>query len=222
MAFPVWAGLYAVAGFQALSLEIVWFRLLGVMVKSSAFTFGTLLTIYLAGLGAGAAVASLVPRPGAPSGRAFLLLQAFVGLYAGASFFLVSMLPTAPALAPFSAISGATSRSTRRRRSPVSGPAAATASDRAQFFRLYILLPALLVGPPTIAMGASFPLLQKIVLTDLGRIGTRVGTVLLANIAGSAVGSIVTGWIALTYIGSAGSLKLLTATSAAVPGARIV
>src|SRR5688572_12904944 len=54
--FPVWAGLYAVAGFQALSLEIVWFRLLGVMVKSSAFTFGTLLTIYLAGLGAGAAM----------------------------------------------------------------------------------------------------------------------------------------------------------------------
>ena len=63
-------------------------------------------------------------------------------------------------------------------------------------------------------MGASFPLLQKIALTDLGRIGTRVGSVLLANIAGSAVGSIVTGWIALTYIGSDGSLKLLTATSA--------
>ena len=31
------------AGFVALSYEIVWFRLLGVMVKSTAFTFGTLL-----------------------------------------------------------------------------------------------------------------------------------------------------------------------------------
>ena len=155
--FPVWAGLYAVAGFQALSLEIVWFRLLGVMVKSSAFTFGTLLTIYLAGLGAGAAVASLflgrVRRPG----RAFLLLQAFVGLYAGASIFLlVSMLPTAPALAPFWAYFGSYE--------PLDAASAFTslwagggaASDRAQFFRLYILLPALLVGPPTMRWGRAF------------------------------------------------------------------
>lgn len=212
--FPVWAGLYAVAGFQALSLEIVWFRLLGVMVKSSAFTFGTLLTIYLAGLGAGAAVASLFLGRVRHPGRAFLLLQAFVGLYAGASiFFLVSMLPTSPALAPFWAYFGSYE--------PLDAASAFTslwtgggvASDRAQFLRLYVLLPALLVGPPTIAMGASFPLLQTIALTDLGRIGKRVGSVLLANIAGSAAGSIVTGWVALTYIGSDGALKLLTAAS---------
>jgi spermidine synthase len=212
--FPVWAGLYAVAGFQALSLEIVWFRLLGVMVKSSAFTFGTLLTIYLAGLGAGAAVASVLLGRVRHPGRAFLLLQAFVGLYAGASVFcLVSMLPTASALAPFWTYFGSYE--------PLDAASAFTslwtgsgqAADRAQFLRLYVLLPALLVGPPTIAMGASFPLLQKIALTDLGSIGKRVGSVLLANIAGSAVGSIVTGWIALTYVGSDGSLKLLTATA---------
>ena len=35
------------------SLEIVWFRLLGVIVKSTTFTFGTLLAVYLAGLAAG-------------------------------------------------------------------------------------------------------------------------------------------------------------------------
>lgn len=212
--FPVWAGLYAVAGFQALSLEIVWFRLIGVMVKSSAFTFGTLLTIYLAGLGAGAAIASLFVGRIRHPGRAFLLLQAFVGLYAGASMsVLVAMLPTSSALAPIWAYFGSYE--------PLDAASAFTSlwtgsgqpSDRTQFVRLYVLLPALLVGPPTIAMGASFPLLQKIALTDLGRIGTRVGSVLLANIAGSAIGSIVTGWIALTYLGSDGSLKLLTATA---------
>ena len=212
--FAVWAALYAVAGFQALSLEIVWFRLLGVMVKSSAFTFGTLLTIYLAGLGAGAAIASVLLGRVRHPGRAFLLLQAFVGLYAGVSVFLVvSMLPTSSALAEFWAYFGSYE--------PLDAASAFTnlwtgggeAADRAQFVRLYILLPALLVGPPTIAMGASFPLLQKIALTDLGSIGKRVGFVLLANIAGSAVGSIVTGWIALSYVGSDGSLKLLTATA---------
>jgi spermidine synthase len=51
--FVFWAVAAAFSGCLALSLEIVWFRLLGVMVKSTAFTFGTLLTIYLLGLGAG-------------------------------------------------------------------------------------------------------------------------------------------------------------------------
>ena len=39
-AFMGWATLFGLSGFLALSLEIVWFRLLGVIVKSTAFTFG--------------------------------------------------------------------------------------------------------------------------------------------------------------------------------------
>ena len=60
-------------------------------------------------------------------------------------------------------------------------------------------------------MGASFPLLQKVALVDASRIGTRVAAVLIANIAGSALGSILTGWLALTYLGSAGSIRMMTA-----------
>ncbi len=50
-----WIAIYGLSGFLALSLEIVWFRLLGVMVKSTAFTFGTLLSVYLSGPGPGGA-----------------------------------------------------------------------------------------------------------------------------------------------------------------------
>jgi spermidine synthase len=45
--FSTWVVIYAFAGFLALSFEIVWFRTLGVMMKSTAFTFGTLLMMYL-------------------------------------------------------------------------------------------------------------------------------------------------------------------------------
>src|SRR5262249_17690441 len=83
-----------------------------------------------------------------------------------------------------------------------------------QFVRLYLLLPAALVGPPTIAMGATFPVLQKVVQVDLKHLGRRIGLVLIANIAGSAAGSILTGWIALSWIGTATLLRALTATSA--------
>ena len=209
--FAMWIALYGLAGFQALSLEIIWFRLLGVMMKASAFTFGTLLTIFLAGLGVGAALGSRLLRNVRRPGRAFLLLQAFVGLYAGASILLmVALLPSGAAPALWSYLGGY---------EPVDAAAAFRAiwsSGRQEamgppFLRLYVLLPALLVGPPTIAMGASFPLLQKIALVDASRIGSRVAAVLMANIAGSALGAILTGWLALTYLGSAGSIRMMTA-----------
>ena len=204
-----WIALYGIAGFQALSLEIIWFRVLGVAMKSSAFTFGTLLTIYLTGLGIGAAAGSLLLRRVHSPGRAFLVLQAFVGLYAGASIAaLVTLLPSSTLMPELWSYFGgyepldAVSAFGRLR----AGESDATVT---QFIRLYILLPVVLVIPPTLAMGASFPLLQKVALVDPHLIGRRVAQVLLANIAGSTVGSILTGWLALSYLGSAGSLKLM-------------
>ena len=213
--FRVWAALYGLAGFQALSLEIVWFRLLGVMVKSSAFTFGTLLTVYLAGLGLGAALASVAVRRVRRPALAFLLLQAFVALYAGTSILaLTEWIDRAGALAPlWTYFAGY---------EPLDAGAAAAnfwsgggdPAARREFLRLYVLLPAILIGPPTIAMGASFPLVQRITVRDFAHLGRRVGTVLLANIAGSTLGAILTGWFALTAVGSAGALKMVTATAA--------
>ena len=52
--FGTWLLLYVLSGFIALSLEILWLRLLTVMLKCTAFTFGTMLTIYLGGLSLGA------------------------------------------------------------------------------------------------------------------------------------------------------------------------
>ena len=209
--FAAWAALYAVAGFQALSLEIVWFRLLGVMVKSSAFSFGTLLATYLLGLGAGAAIGSAVVSRIRRPARAFLLLQAFVGLYAGASvLWLISSLPRSAMLANlrgylagYEPLDAATAFAT------------IFSSDfneaHAHLIRLYVLLPLALVIPPTLAMGASFPMLQRVALVDLRTLGRRVATVMAANIAGSTIGAIATGWLALTYFGSAGALRMLTA-----------
>ena len=51
--FGLWLALYALSGFVALSLEILWFRLIDVAVKSTAFTFGTVLAIYLLGSAVG-------------------------------------------------------------------------------------------------------------------------------------------------------------------------
>ena len=60
-------------------------------------------------------------------------------------------------------------------------------------------------------MGFSFPVVQKAVQRDIGRLGQRVGLVQLANIVGNSAGSLVAGLLLLDLVGTAGTLKLLVA-----------
>lgn len=200
-----WYFLYALAGLFALSLEIVWFRVLGVMMKSTAFTFGTLLTLYLAGIGFGALIGSaLVSRAKRP-GLMFLILQSAAAVTVGTSLAALTVLADqVPWLWDYF---------TSYEPLHVGDGVASLRGDRnglrGRFLTLYFGIPALLVLPVTMLMGASFPLLQKAVQTDVGRIGRRVGHLLLANIAGSLTGCVITGWLLLDYAGAAGTVKTL-------------
>jgi spermidine synthase len=82
-----------------------------------------------------------------------------------------------------------------------------------EFVMLYFGLPAALLLPPTFLMGFCFPILQRIVQTDFARLGRRLGALMLANIAGSVLGTVVTGVIALDILGTAGTLKALALVS---------
>lgn len=216
---PVWLALYALSGALALSLEIAWFRVLGVAVKSSSFTFGTLLAIYLFGVASGSIVGSraAVRSAGHPASR-FLALQACIALYAALSlaafaagvdrvpllgglwsyFDAQEPLGIETALAelaghPFGFLARAT-------------PAAGVAR---LFLGLYGLLPLALIGLPTFLMGLSFPYLQRAVQTDALFLGRRVGWLQSANIAGSLAGSVLTGFVFLRFLGTPGTFRLL-------------
>ncbi len=217
--FWVWAAIYGFAGFVALSYEIVWFRLLGVVVKSTAFTFGTLLTLYLAGIGLGAVVGSRrAPRARRPD-RTFFLLQAAGGLSAGLLLALFVLLADdARALRGYFAgyeplsVRDAVHALRTLALNVLPGPDAPVIVP-ANFLRLYVLVPLLLVVPPTFLMGCAFPYLQRVVQTDVSRVGRRVGALLLANIVGSMLGTVLTGWLFLGVLGTAATLKLLAALS---------
>ncbi len=219
LSFWFWALTYGFAGLVALSYEIVWFRLLGVMMKSTAFTFGTLLTLYLGGLGLGALIGSvLAPRAVRP-GVAFFACQAAAGL--SAALLLAIFVGIADDVRAFSsyfasyeplsvrdsvhALRTLTLDVLHGSSSPVVAPA--------NFLRLYVMVPLLLVVPPTLLMGCAFPFLQRVVHTDVHRIGRRVGGLLLANVLGSILGTVLTGWLSLAVLGTAATLKALAAMS---------
>ena len=222
-----WIALYALSGFIALSLEIVWFRLLAVVLKSNSFTFATLLALFLTGVGVGSLAGHRLAARAARPARVFLLLQGAIPAYAALA--LAAFLYLAPrwgALRPvWEYMAGyesleidAAIRSAQRFFSEMGGVAPQARRLTFLLAVLYVALPAALVGPPTLLMGLSFAFLQRAIQTDLAGLGRRVGWLQAANIAGSTLGSIVTGVVLLDVLGTAATLRLLVALGAVFLG----
>jgi predicted membrane-bound spermidine synthase len=218
LAVPAWIAIYGVSGFVALSLEIAWFRLLGVVVKSTAFTFGTLLSLYLAGLTVGTVAGIRWARRSARPAAVFLLLQAGVSAYAGLSLLaLGAMLARLPAMEPLQQYLASYEPLDMRLALDAFGTLLSAPSSLGgdgayalkQFLMLYVAVPLVVIGPPTVMMGLSFPLLQKVVQRDLASLGRRVGWLQTSNICGSMLGAGLTGWVFLRYLGTAATLRLL-------------
>lgn len=195
--FPLWLALYATSGFVALALEILWFRIMDVAVKSSAFTFGTLLAMYLLGCGAGALVgARTAPRLRRPL-PAFLACQC-------ALLLLAALAVAVPVWFP-----GAWLRSFHDYWRLYEGVTLGETGALPSLLRLYLLLPLYLFGLPTFLMGLTFPILQRAVHDDVRTSGRKVGQLQAANIAGCVAGSLVVGLLALEHAGTSGTLRAL-------------
>ncbi len=197
--FGLWIALYTMSGFCALGLEIVWFRIIDVAVKSTAFTFGTVLAIYLFGLALGSLLGgTLVLRMKRPL-RGFLLCQCILLSYAGVAILLLVVLPrNLPGL-----------RWCFEYWRLYEGFHLGVDWDPIALVRLYGILPLFLFGIPTTIMGLSFAILQKAVHNDYRTTGLKVGILQSSNIAGCTLGSLVVGLLLLTLLGTAKSVQVL-------------
>ena len=195
----LWAVLYGLSGFIALSLEMLWFRVLDIAVKASAFAFGTLLALYLLGNAAGClAVAAKGIRFARPL-RTFLLCQCLLLVWTALGVIAIGRLPVATP--GFDALYDYWGRGF--------GLTLGQAAEPALVAGLYLAFPLLLFGIPTVLMGVSFPALQQAVHDDPRQSGRRVGTLQAVNIAGCVAGSLLLGLPGLTLLGTTGSLGAL-------------
>ena len=198
--FVLWLSLYALSGFVALSLEILWFRIVDVAVKSTAFTFGTVLAIYLLGSAAGCLLAvrsaDRLRRPLA----VFLLCQCLVLIFAGLAVIALVRLP--PALPGYKWLVDYWSTYRFFRFGHV--------FDMSPILHLYVALPLFLFALPTLLMGFAFPVLQRAVHDELRSSGRKVGALQAANIAGCVAGSLLVGLASLQWLGTSETLRLLT------------
>jgi spermidine synthase len=205
LSVKTWILIYGISGFVALSLEIVWFRILGVMLKSTTFTFGHLLAILLGSMAIGTLFGTWRVNQSQNPVRKFFAFQSGIIIYTALFLIIfIAVLPDSEVMKSFWNFFG--------RDDPLDMKTILQ-EGRSDFIRMYFLLALIFIGPPSFLMGISYPYLQKIVQHDLSALGRRVGWLQSVNILGSMCGAFVTGWILLTAVGVLFTLKILLCVS---------
>ncbi len=187
-----WSLLVFISGFLIVALQIVWYRLIGVLLQSNGYSFSLVLSVFLLGDAAGLLVGARTIDRIADPRRFFFLMQGIATALALAGAWFVYWAMGA-GLLPSSFVD----------RDVMSG--------RPTDVGLIVGLLLIVVLPASFIMGFSFPVVQKAVQRDIDRLGRRVGLVQLANIVGNSAGSLVAGLALLDVLGTAGTLMLLVA-----------
>jgi spermidine synthase len=186
----IWLAAFAlsVSGFVALVYEVIWTRILAMVLGPTTYAFSAMLLAFITGLAIGAGVASaLLPRtryPGAWLG--FVLIGAAACALAAAA--AVDRLPLVMAFA-------------------VTRPETTFES----VVRLQVALGIVMQLPMTIALGAAFPLAIAYVSPGAGEIARKVGGVYAANTVGAITGALAGSLLFIPWLGLQPSLRLAAA-----------
>ena len=168
--------LFLISGFAGLALEVVWLRQLGWIYGVTAPAVAVVLAAFLGGLGLGSAVLGRAADRARDALRAYGWLEIGIAVTAAATTLALDALaqPGAPA-----SLAGGGSRS----------PAIA------------LLPPGIILLVPTVLMGATLPLMSRVVVRGLDEAGARVGILYALNTLGAAAGGLATGFVLIPKLG---------------------
>lgn len=180
----------AISGACALGAEVIWTRLLGMMLGATVYVFAIILAVFLAGLALGSAAVSLVMdkiRPREALGWCQLLLVFGIGW---AAYMIHDSLPYWPI-------------DTFLTRSPW------------YLFQLDLVRCLWAVFPPALLWGASMPLACAAVAGQSEDSGSLVGGIYAANTVGAIAGALVTTLVLVPWIGTQNSQRVIVIVAAA-------
>jgi len=195
-ALVAWSAHYMISGFAALSLELIWFRVLETMIKSVALTFSILLAIYLVSMAIGTAVGGRIAASRDMQGRERLFLRAQMLLYGSMVFAFVAVLALIWRTDAFLFL-----RDYLLSYEPDLRPK--------MLLHTYAIIPLFLMFLPTFLMGMSFSLSQAMVQDRFEEVGRKVGWLQFVNIVGSAAGAWCITWIGFRSVGTAPMIKAI-------------
>jgi spermidine synthase len=180
----------ALSGMSALGAEVIWTRLLSLMLGATVYTFSIILAVFLAGLAVGSSVgSSLASRASQPRfslGCCQMLLTAAIFWTALMLAKSLPFWPTNPSLS----------------KSPWFN------------FQLDLVRCLWAILPAAFLWGASFPLALRAVASKRQDQGRLVGGVYAANTVGAILGAIGFSMILVPFAGTQQSQRLLIGLSA--------
>jgi spermidine synthase len=179
----------ALSGACALGAEVVWTRLMGMLLGNTVYVFSIILAVFLIGLAIGSGAASLLLphlRPRVALGWCQILLA--IGI-AWTAYMIADSLPYWP-IDPMQS------------RSPW------------HMFQLDLVRCLWAILPPTILWGASMPLACAAVASRGQDSGRTVGGVYAANTFGAIIGALGVSLVLVPWIGTQNSQRLLLVVSA--------
>ena len=180
----------AISGMTALGAEVVWTRLLSLLLGATVYTFSLILAAILVGLGIGSSIGSSIARSTKNARRALgwcqLLVIGGIGWAAYSQTVALPEWPINPALA----------------------------SSNTWNFQIDLVRCLWAVLPAAILWGASFPLALAGILSKDQEPGELVGTVYAANTVGAIVGALFASLIAIAWLGTQNSQRVLIALAA--------
>jgi spermidine synthase len=197
-AYPLILWGAGVSGFCALGYEVLWTRILSLVIGTSVYGFATMLVAFLTGIAAGSQVYGLLqredrpPRSVARSVLLFAVVQIAIGVVALVVTVAIRDLPTHATAFRQLFLSETTSMWEARQRTNLVVAFA------------YMFVPAFF-------MGVAFPLAGTIHAADRRRVGGAVGEVLSYNTVGSILGASVSGFLLTYAFGIERALQILAA-----------
>lgn len=185
-----------VSGFCALGYEVLWTRMLSLVVGTSVYAFTIMLVAFLCGIGLGSQSHGLTQswwrrgKTSSPSIVAFGITQVVIGLSALTVTVLMRDLPSlATRLQGLFLFPWASEFSARQ-----------AASFLIAFAYMFV---------PAFFMGVAFPLAGALHAAHRGSRGAAVGEVLTYNTVGAILGAAVSGFVLVRVFGIERSLQML-------------
>jgi spermidine synthase len=187
-AWPVYV-VIALSGFAALGAEVIWTRILSLMLGATTYTFSIILAVFLAGLGIGSSIGSALARNARTPRFALGAFQALAGLsIVWTAVLLGDSLPYWP-VDPW------------------------LSTSPWLLFQLDIARCAWALLPAAIMWGASFPLALAAAAGPNQDAGRLVGGVYAANTVGAIAGAVFFSLVLIPDLGTQGAQRALVVVS---------
>jgi len=170
--------LFLCSGVSGLIYEVVWTRLLTVVLGNTVFAVSAVLTVYMGGLALGSFCAGRIIDRRTDPLRVYALLEIAIGAFGFCSSLL--LIQTGPAYVWLHRTLG---------------------EYPALLHVMRYVFSFVLLGLPTTLMGATLPVLSRFAVDRQSVVGLKVGTLYAINTLGAAAGCYAAGFILIGNVG---------------------